>query len=216
VPTLVAWEGSRLTLVGLDALTIYKRVVAWFPGPAEDAERYLLRLRRLEQGLNTKQWRVYERREVSNGVRLVLSIDAASVSVLERLRWGPFSGSLACYSLPDSAAVEGGVAPAAACRATRVDWRVAARIITYRRVEWVIDLFAPYTSPGMDGIFPAFLQEGWVILIPYLVRIFRACLAIGYVPALWRLVRCCLYLSPVGVPSVDPGILDPSFSHRSY
>jgi hypothetical protein len=35
VPTLV---GSRLKLVGLDALPTYKRVVAWFPGPAEDAE----------------------------------------------------------------------------------------------------------------------------------------------------------------------------------
>ena len=43
---------------------------------------------------------------------------------------------------PDSADVEGGVVSAAACRATRVDWRVAARIITYRRVEWVIDSFA--------------------------------------------------------------------------
>jgi len=36
---------------------------------------------------------------------------------------------------PDSAAVEGGVVPATACRATRVDWRVAARIISYHRVE---------------------------------------------------------------------------------
>ena len=84
VPTVVAGEGSRLKLVGLVALFTYKRVVAWFPGPAEDAERYLLRLRRLNQGLGTRQWRVYERRDESNGVRLVLSIDAASVSVLER------------------------------------------------------------------------------------------------------------------------------------
>ena len=45
VPTLVAWEGSRLRLVGLDVLPTYKRVVAWLPGPAEDTERYLQRLR---------------------------------------------------------------------------------------------------------------------------------------------------------------------------
>ena len=80
VPTLVAWEASRLKLVGLDALPTYKRVVAWFLGPAEDAERYLLRLRRLNQGLDTRHWRVYERTEESNGVRLVLSIDEASVT----------------------------------------------------------------------------------------------------------------------------------------
>jgi len=39
VPTLVAWDSSRLKVVGLDAPPTYRRVVAWFPGPAEDAER---------------------------------------------------------------------------------------------------------------------------------------------------------------------------------
>jgi len=91
VPTLLTGEGSRLKLVSLDALPTYKRVVAWFPGPVEDAERYLLQLRRLNQGLDIRQWRVYEHREESKGVRLVLSIDAASVSVLEKLRWRPYS-----------------------------------------------------------------------------------------------------------------------------
>jgi hypothetical protein len=67
---------------------------------------------------------------------------------------------------PDSDAVEGGGVPAAARRATRVEWRVAARIITYRRVEWAISSFSPYKSPGMGGIFQAFLLEGWEILIP--------------------------------------------------
>jgi len=63
-------------------------VVAWF---AEGAERYLLQLRRLNLGLDTRQWRFYERKEESKGVRLVLRIDAASVSVLEKLRWRPYS-----------------------------------------------------------------------------------------------------------------------------
>ena len=71
----------------MDALPTYKRVVAWFPGPAEDAERYLLRLRKLNQGLDTKLWRVYERKEEPHGVRLVLSIDTASIMVLEKLGW---------------------------------------------------------------------------------------------------------------------------------
>ena len=43
----------------------------------------MLRLRMLNQGLDTGHWRVYECREESNGFRLVLSIDAASVKVLE-------------------------------------------------------------------------------------------------------------------------------------
>ena len=53
VLTLVAWEGSRLKVVGLDALPTFKRVLAWFPGPMEDTEQYFLRLRRLNRGLDT-------------------------------------------------------------------------------------------------------------------------------------------------------------------
>ena len=99
--TLEAWEGSRLNVVGLDALPTYKRVVAWFPGPVEDAERYLLRLRRLNRGLDTGQWRVYKRKEEPDWVRLVLSNDTASVAVLEGLKWRPFSGvGQAVFSLP--------------------------------------------------------------------------------------------------------------------
>jgi hypothetical protein len=47
-------------MAGLEALPIYKRVVVWFPGSADDTERYFQRLRRLKQGLNTSQWSVYE------------------------------------------------------------------------------------------------------------------------------------------------------------
>jgi len=48
----------------------------------------------------------------------------------------------------------------------------------------------------MDGIFPALLQEGREILIPYLVRIFGACLTNGYVPALWRQAKVVFIPKP--------------------
>ena len=63
------------------------------------------------------------------------------------------------------------------------------RIVTYRRVEWATDSFAPYKSPGVDGTFPALLQKAQEVVIPHLIRIFRACLSMGYVPAIWRLVK---------------------------
>ena len=85
--------------------------------------------------------------------------------------------------------MERGAVPAAACRTKCLDRRVAAKIVTYRRLGWVIDSFAPYKSPGMDGIFPALLQEGREVLIHYLVSIFRTCLTSEYVPALWRQVN---------------------------
>ena len=97
---------------------------------------------------------------------------------------------------PNSAAVEGGVVPTTACHATRVAWQVTAGIITYLRVDWAIDSFAAYKSPSMDGIFLALLQEGWEILIPYLVRIFRACLVTGFVPALWHQAKVVFIPKP--------------------
>jgi hypothetical protein len=98
--TMEAWEGSRLKAVELDALLTYKRVAAWFPGPVEDMERYFSQLRRLNRGLDTGNWRVYERREEPHGVRLVLSVDAASITMLKGLKWRPFSGvSQAVFSL---------------------------------------------------------------------------------------------------------------------
>jgi len=91
VQNLVAWEGSRLKVVGLEALPTFKRVAVWFSGPAEVTERCFSQLRRLNRGLDTGQWMVYERREHPNGIRLVLSFDAASATILEVFRWKPFS-----------------------------------------------------------------------------------------------------------------------------
>jgi len=91
IPTLEAWEGSRLKVVGLDALPTFRRGAAWFPGPAEDTERCFSWLHRMNRGLDTGQWRVYEGREKHNGVSLMLSIDTASVTVLEGLCWQTFS-----------------------------------------------------------------------------------------------------------------------------
>jgi len=97
---------------------------------------------------------------------------------------------------PTSDAIEGGVVSPAACRANRLDCQVAVKVITYQRVAWAIDTFAPYKSPGVDGIFPALLQEGREVLIPHLVKIFHACLATGYVPRIWRQVKVVFIPKP--------------------
>jgi hypothetical protein len=73
---------------------------------------------------------------------------------------------------------------------------VATTFVTHGRVAWAIDSFAPYKSPGMDGIFPALLQEGREALVPYLFRIFRACLATGSVPGTWSHVKLLLIPMP--------------------
>ena len=61
---------------------------------------------------------------------------------------------------PESVQAEGVMLAAPPSRTNRVDWRVATKIVTYRRLEWAINSFSPYKSQGVDGIFPALLQEG--------------------------------------------------------
>ena len=41
----------------------------------------------------------------------------------------------------------------------------------------------------MDDVLMALLQEGQIVVVPYLVRIFHACLSTGYVPAILHQVK---------------------------
>ena len=96
---------------------------------------------------------------------------------------------------PNSGITQEVAAPAAALLTRRPDCRLATRVVTYRRVEWAIYSFAPYKSPGVDVV-SALLQQAREVIIPYLVRIFRACLATGYVPAIWRQVKVVFIPKP--------------------
>jgi len=70
---------------------------------------------------------------------------------------------------PNSGVTQELAAPAAAILARRPNWRLATRVVTFRRVEWAIDSLAPHKSPGVDGIYPALLQQAREVVIPYLV-----------------------------------------------
>lgn len=74
VSSLEAWNCSRLKMFDFEALPTLKRVVAWFPDNVGDTERYFQRLRRLNQGLISSQWRVCELKGKPNGVGLPISI----------------------------------------------------------------------------------------------------------------------------------------------
>jgi hypothetical protein len=75
---------------------------------------------------------------------------------------------------------------------------VVAEVVTCRRVEWAIDSFLPYKSPGADATLLAQLQQARRIVIPYLVKIFCACPVVGYVPAIWRQVKVVFVPKPGG------------------
>jgi len=48
----------------------------------------------------------------------------------------------------------------------RIKGRLGAskRVISYEKLKWVVSSFQPYKSPGIDGIMPIMLQQGFELL----------------------------------------------------
>jgi len=75
-------------------------------------------------------------------------------------------------------------------------WHVASTVVTPDRISWVIKTMAPYKSPGIDGIYPILLQKGLQHLLDQLCAIYRASLALGYIPQIWRASRVTFMPKP--------------------
>jgi hypothetical protein len=65
---------------------------------------------------------------------------------------------------------------------TEEDWLVVSEAVDYDKIRWAIEGFGSFKSSGEDGIFPPLLKNGTKILSGPLVKIFTACLALGYIP----------------------------------
>ena len=78
---------------------------------------------------------------------------------------------------------------APACHARALDWRLASQIVRADRVRWAINSFNPHKAAGADGMFPKPLWEGLECILAPLIKIHRACIALGYAPMVWRIAR---------------------------
>lgn len=88
-------------------------------------------------------------------------------------------------------------------RPRRDDWRAANEIVTPHAIRGAIKSFRPHKSPGMDGIFPALLQNGLDILTPSLIRVFRSSLAWCHIPTSWTKTRV-VYIPKAGRTDRQP------------
>ena len=68
--------------------------------------------------------------------------------------------------------------------------------ISESELRWAMKSFAPFKSPGPDGIIPADLQRNANLLVPWLIRIYSACLSCSYIPESWT--RCTVVFIPKG------------------
>jgi len=81
---------------------------------------------------------------------------------------------------------------------------ILPKSVTYKRVVWSIKTFPPFKSPGKDGVYHALLQHGMDTLAPLLVKTFRTCLAMSYVPSLWKEITAVFIPKPGRSDYSDP------------
>ena len=81
-------------------------------------------------------------------------------------------------------------------KGSREDWAFSRRVISYEKLKWAIFSFQPYKSPGIDGIMPIMLQQGFELLAGKLLMLLRASLALGYIPMSWRHIRVVFIPKP--------------------
>ena len=63
------------------------------------------------------------------------------------------------------------------------------QIFTESVIEYAIDSFQPFKSPGEDGIFPAFVQKLKPLILKLLTDIYNGCVIYKVVPTQWQLSR---------------------------
>jgi hypothetical protein len=85
---------------------------------------------------------------------------------------------------------------------TRMNLLKSKTIFNKQRITWAIQDFKPLKAAGMDGIFPALLQEGLEYIINALENIFSKSHSLGYIPMCWREVKV-IFIPKAGKRSMD-------------
>lgn len=49
-------------------------------------------------------------------------------------------------------------------------------------LNWVINIFGLFKSPGLDGMFPKLIEETIDVIVEPLIGIFTFCLKYSYIP----------------------------------
>jgi hypothetical protein len=80
--------------------------------------------------------------------------------------------------------------------ASRGDWAVSRRVISFDKLKWAVFSFQPYKSPGIDGIMPIMLQQSFELLAGKYLVLLGASMALGYIPMSWRHTRVIFIPKP--------------------
>jgi ribonuclease HI len=88
------------------------------------------------------------------------------------------------------------------CHNSPEDDEYIENITTMEKIQWAVNSFSPYKSPGGDKIFPALLQKSFDIIGKRLQTLFRESLKFSYIPKVWRSTQV-VFIPKAGRPSYD-------------
>ncbi len=63
---------------------------------------------------------------------------------------------------------------------------MARKAVMGDRVRWAVNSFMPYKALGPDNIYPICRQKRLDIIIKYLIKVYRGCIAMDHIQKSWR------------------------------
>jgi len=81
-------------------------------------------------------------------------------------------------------------------KGSREGWAPSKRVISHEKLKWAVSSFRPYKSPGIDGIMPIMIQQGFQLLAGKLLLLLRASLALGSIPMILRHIKVVFIPKP--------------------
>lgn len=93
VPKLIVWRTSCLRVVNAYFhSTRLTKAVVYIPGAKETGSKVLQRLSRMNPGISTIGWRIYNRSQSKFGETMTLGIDDISLANLKLINYQPYYG----------------------------------------------------------------------------------------------------------------------------
>lgn len=84
------WEGAKLGVIDSKDVPKPMRTLTWIPGPSEEPEKVLKRLKVQNPGLRTETWSVVDKKLDPKGQQLIILMDERSWTKIQELNHRPY------------------------------------------------------------------------------------------------------------------------------
>ncbi len=77
-------------------------------------------------------------------------------------------------------------------------WAFSCEIISCDNLSWAANSFDRLKSPGLDGIYPVFVQQQLEFIVPFMVQLHRSVVCLGYIPSIGEILPRVVFIPKPG------------------